>query len=235
MSQTYDVDSYDYEVGRIHKGMQVANHFQGRNINIVENGQGQIRVSQTVNAWNEDWDKLDDAGIERVNQTTYVLENDERIVTSTGVVDTDRFRFNEYIVDNVEVSPSIGFEDEVQGVNDDLGYATYINADGVETTSIIRERDTQYISDNNQVVEISANVENGWPGINDFGYFYPTGISYTTIRSNNSIGASFWICEDMSFVEIIDEVETGVRRFYDTGFEDGYAAGFAAAKGVVKS
>ena len=66
---TYDVNSYDYEVGRIHKGMQLANHFENRNINIVENGQGQLAASMTVNAWNDAWDDTEN------NNTVDVFRN----------------------------------------------------------------------------------------------------------------------------------------------------------------
>ena len=88
---TYDTDSYDYEVGRIHKGMQLANHFENRNINIVENGQGQLAASQTVNAWNDAWDTLEnensiDLSITAVQYTFYLDdENDYDVVVSTDI------------------------------------------------------------------------------------------------------------------------------------------------------
>ena len=84
---TYDVNSYDYEVGRIHKGMQLANHFENRNINIVENGQGQLAASMTVNAWNDAWDEAENNNTIEIITTSDPAVRDPRTSQVEIVID----------------------------------------------------------------------------------------------------------------------------------------------------
>ena len=53
-----DVSISDYQVGKAHALAQVANKFDARGINIIENS-NKIAVHKTVNAWNQGWNALE--------------------------------------------------------------------------------------------------------------------------------------------------------------------------------
>ena len=85
-----DVNISDYEVGRIHGLMQTANNFENRGINIIENS-NKIAVHKTVNAWEEEWDALENENSVDLSTTviqyTFYLddENDYAIIVSTDI------------------------------------------------------------------------------------------------------------------------------------------------------
>ena len=222
---TIDTSSNDYIVGRIHKGVQIANHFDARDINIVENGQGQIRVSQTVNAWEEAWDEAEtDNSIDlgpRISQTYLWLENGDFVITGT-----EDPRFN-YSLETIEPIDPIYADNAIIDIYN--GTATYTNNDGVEVVNAdINYEFTQTAS----AVDVRAQLIY----LNDQHKTAPDELGQVDIEiGESSVGLSIY--EGWSFEENSRLVKRVLVETYDAGFEDGFTAGynegFAAAKAVV--
>ena len=226
---TVDTSSNDYIVGRIHKGVQIANHFEARDINIVENGQGQIRVSQTVNAWNQGWNDAEnndsiDLG-ERISETYLYLENGDTIITGTH---DPRFQ-GSY---DVQEPLNPVFTDNVV-IDRDTRTATYTNNDGIENVSEYwwEYRQTASTVDNRARVMISSD----WYGEteNQVEIYFIDHNDYTYYNTLEALMYTDYHTFERNKHLVIDAAE----RIYDTGFSDGYTAGyndgFAAAKAVV--
>ena len=58
MATTAAMADVSYNTGKVHALMTVANSFEARGINIVENS-NKIAVHKTVNAWNQGWNALE--------------------------------------------------------------------------------------------------------------------------------------------------------------------------------
>ena len=232
---TVDTSSNDYIVGRIHKGVQIANHFEARDINIVENGQGQIRVSQTVNAWNDAWNAADDNNSidlgERISQTYLGLWNGDFVITGTY---DPRF---EYVYGTYDPDNPIFADDDA--IDIDNRTITYANNDGVEIVNAdIDWTHTQTVStvdDRARIMNVVDYLSGTADPYNtlDISFIDPTTIDRGYYRSLEALSVG----NNHTFEELKRAVIEGAERIYDTGFSDGYTAGyndgFAAAKAVV--
>ena len=218
---TYDVNSYDYEVGRIHKGMQLANHFESRNINIVENGQSQLAASMTVNAWNDAWDAAEDD-----NVTTLLGDRDVRRVL---------WGDNGFVYDITDVEATV----HLHRNGSNAWWSTPTESVSIAATGIsigtLSTTDYQDRSIDSTAALVDARVLTRWLGselrLQDHVIYEIAGERIGDIYEMD-------ITEDFTEVALGELTET-VQKAYDKGFDDGFTAGydtgFAAAKSVVKN
>ena len=206
-----DVSISDYQVGKAHALAQVANKFDARGINIVENS-NKIAVHKTVNAWNQGWNALEGENTVdlrgKVSVTTLYTLNHGVITTETS---------------NVVIAAD-GLSAEVTNA---AGEVLTIPAAGTTfLTQNVSLRDSR-AAEVSAVESVSLSDSVGSVGE----------IVDEVVISISGVGVQ--ISSVDSFDVISDKVENAVQNSYDAGFEDGYTAGyddgFAAAKGVVKN
>ena len=207
-----DVSISDYQVGKAHALAQVANKFDARGINIVENS-NRIAVHKTVNAWNQGWN---------------ALEGDNEADLDSSVSVTTLYMTDGSVLEVESSNLSISADGMTATINTGEGIMYDIAAADVATslTQNVNMRDVR-------AAEVS--VEEGTT-ISDAVGSVGEIVDEVTI-SIAGTGAQLNAAD--TFAEISDKVEYAVQNSYDAGFEDGYTAGyndgFAAAKGVVKN
>ena len=207
-----DVSISDYQVGKAHALAQVANKFDARGINIVENS-NKIAVHKTVNAWNQGWNALEGDNQAELRDnvsitTLYTSSHGTLTVESSNIV-----------------------------VSADGLSAQVTTGEGVTHTILSANVDTRVIGNadlrDSRAAEVSVDEGTILSGAGG------TDVEFAERVSITISGAGVRLNSTDTFDVISDKVENAIQNSYDAGFSDGYTAGyddgFAAAKGVVKN
>ena len=201
-----DVSISDYQVGKAHALAQVANKFDARGINIVENS-NKIAVHKTVNAWNKGWNDL---------------EGNNEIDLDASVNVTHLYTTSEHGSFTVETSNLVISEDgETATIYTGEGVSYEIDADDVylSVAETISMRDSRADTVRVRYGAVTTQFDIG----------SETDISNTVLAIK---GADSW---DTLVNKVEGGIQAAYDVGFEDGYSAGYDDGFAAAKGVVKN
>ena len=201
-----EVSISDFTQGKVTALMTVANNFESRGINIVENS-NKIAVHKTVNAWNQGWNALEDDnqavldGSQSI--TTLYLTNGSAITVATDNLDVD--------IATGTATVSTG-----EGVSYDLTSAE-VSGFFIDSVSL---RDSR--ADEVELVYNQNSVDY------HIGTAGETGSNLAvSIRGNDTF--------DQLVDRVEAGIQKSYDSGFSDGYTAGYDDGFAAAKGVVKN
>ena len=201
-----DVSISDYQVGKAHALAQVANKFDARGINIIENS-NKIAVHKTVNAWNQGWNALEGNNTVDLDAMAHITT---LYTSSHGAITVE--------TSNISVSA----DGQTATVNTGEGVSFEIAAADVYFTysDTVSLRDSR--ADEVELVHNQFSTDYHIGSVNEAGSNL-----VVSIRGSDSFD------ELVNRVEagIQDAYDSGFSDGYTAGYDDG----FAAAKGVVKN
>ena len=201
MATTAAMADVSYNTGKVHALMTVANSFEARGINIVENS-NKIAVHKTVNAWNQGWNALE-------GENTVDLE-------ARGMVYTIHMADNGIIVtDNLEVSA----DGETATYTNGLGLSFTLDAEDIGTVF------TQSVSLRDSRAD-TVEVQHG--PITQYSIGSETTVSNQVLAIS---GNDQWDrLVDKIEGGIQDAYDTGFEDGYTAGYDDGFAAAKGVVK-----